>query len=92
MPTEREIKCERKAIYLDIICGIMSSALALTALAVAAISHRIFSMGWFAVSVTFWTAYLLFSFFLIGLGIYTWKMNKNFETNKAKKDLKAPIV
>jgi len=92
MPTEREIKDGKKAIYLDIICGIMSSALALAALAFAAISHRIFNMGWFAVSVTFWTAYLLFSFFLIGLGIYIWKMNKNFETKKPRKDLKAPIV
>jgi len=92
MKSEREIKDERKAIYFDVICGLLSSILSLTGLAVAAISHRIFNMGWFAVSVTFWTAYLLFSFFLIGLGIYTWKMNKNFDTKKPSKDLRAPVV
>ncbi len=92
MKSEREIKDERIAIYFDIICGLLSSVLALTGLAVAAISNRIFSMGWFAVSITFWTAYLLFSFFLIGLGIYTWKMNKNYDIKKPKKELKPPII
>ncbi len=92
MPTEREIKDERVAIYFDVICGLISSVLALSGLVYAAISNRIFNMGWFAVSVTFWTAYSLFSFFLIGLGIYTWKKNKNFDIKQLRKDLKAPIV
>ncbi|TET55939.1 MAG: hypothetical protein E3J52_12720 [Promethearchaeota archaeon] len=92
MASAREIKNERKAIYFDIICGIISSVLALTGLTFAAISKRIFSMGWFTVSVTFWTGYLLFSFFLIGLGIYTWKKEKNFDSMEPRKDLKAPIV
>ncbi len=92
MKSEREIKNERKAMYFDVICGIMSSVLSLSGLAFAAISNRIFNMGWFAISVTFWTAYLLFSFFLIGLGIYTWKMNKNYDIKKPKKELKSPII
>lgn len=92
MASAREIKDERKAIYFDIICGIISSVLALTGIAFAAISHRIFSMGWFTVSVIFWTGYLLISFFLIGLGIYTWKKEKNFDSIEQRKDLKAPIV
>lgn len=92
MASEREIKRERKALYFDFICGIISSVLALTGLTVVAISHRIFSMGWFTVSVIFWTSYALFSFFLIGLGIYTWKKEKNFDSIEPRKDLKAPIV
>ena len=92
MASAREIKTERRAIYFDIICGIISSVLALTGIAFAAISHRIYSMGWFTVSVTFWTGYLLFSFFLIGLGIYTWKKEKNFDSIEPRKDIKAPIV
>lgn len=92
MASAREIKTERKAIYFDIICGIISSTLALTGLTFAVISQRIFSMGWFTVSVIFWTGYLLSSFFLIGLGIYTWKKEKNFDSIEPRKDLKAPIV
>jgi len=92
MASARKIKDERKAIYFDIICGIISSVFALTILTVVAISHRIFSMGWFTVSVIFWTGYLLSSFFLIGLGIYTLKKEKNFDSIEQRKDLKAPIV
>ena len=40
MASAREIKDERKTIYFDIICDIISSVLALTALFVAAISRK----------------------------------------------------
>lgn len=92
MMSETQAKNERKALYFDIICGITSTVLALTGIIFAAISHRIFSMGWFTVSITFWTGYLLFSFYLIGLGIYTWKKEKNFDKFEPRKDLRAPIV
>jgi hypothetical protein len=89
---KRKAKKERKAIYFDIICGTVSSVLSLSGLIYVAILNQIVSIGWYTAGVTFWVGYLLFSMFLIGMGIYTWRKEKNFEKYEPRKDLKAPIA
>ncbi len=92
MSSQKQLKSERKGIYFDIICGITSSVIALTGITMAVIFNRVASIGWFTISVTFWGGYLAFSFFLIGLGIYTWRKEKNFDKYQPRTDLKAPMV
>jgi len=92
MAGTKQYKHERKAIYFDIFCGITSSVIALTGITCAVIFKRVISIGWFTIGLTFWVGYLVFSFFLIGLGIYTWYKEKNLDKSAPKKDLRAPIV
>jgi hypothetical protein len=92
MSTSKQIKSERKGIYFDIICGITSSVIALTGIGLAVVLNRVESIGWFTVSVTFWGGYLAFSFFLIGLGIYSWYKEKNLDKYQPREGLKAPVV
>ena len=69
-----EAKSERKKLYFDLICGIVSSVLALTGIIFFAIMYGITNMvGWFT-GLTFWILYLMLSIFLMGIGFYTkWK-------------------
>ena len=92
MKSEKEIKDERIALYFDLICGVVTSSVALTGLTYVFVSHRIFSIGWFTISITFWLGFLLLSLLLIGYGIYTYQKNKHFDSSEPRKDLKAPIV
>lgn len=92
MAGTKEHKNERRAIYFDIFCGITSCVIALTGITFAIIFKRVASIGWFTISMTFFGGYLVLSFFLIGLGIYSWYKEKNFDKYAPKKDLKAPIV
>lgn len=89
---KQRAKKERRAIYFDIICGLVSSIISLSGIAYVAILNLVVDIGWFTVGLTFWVGYLMFSIFLIGVGIYTWHKEKNFEKYEQRKDLKAPIV
>jgi len=84
-------KKERQAIYFDLICGIISSILALTGIFYVAITQRIRNMGMFITGAAFWFFYLIFSLFLIGMGIYLWYKEKYWDEKTYKKDLKPPI-
>ena len=92
MAMTKKHKNAAKAIYLDLICGIISSVLALSGIAVAVIFNRVFDIGWFTISVTFWSGYLIFSFVLVGVGIHSWYKEKNFDKYETRKDLRAPVV
>lgn len=90
-PRSKE-KNYRTEIYFDCICGVISALLSISCMIYVAIIEEIQNPGWFIVSLTFWGCYLLFSFFLIGLGIYTYYQKENFDKKKSKKDLKPPII
>ena len=86
------IKKERQALYFDLIWGVISAVIALSGIIYISILNRIKSVGWFIAGFTFWMCYLLFSVLLISYGLYTSYKEKNFDENKYKKDLRAPIV
>ncbi len=87
-----EEKNERISVYVDCILGTISSSLALFAIAFTTIKYGISNPKWYTVGLTFWICWLIFSLFLIGLGIYTHIKNKNFDVTKARKDLRPPII
>ena len=89
---KKQLKKERAGIYFDIICGITSAIIALSAITFVVVVKGIYSIGWFTAGLTFWIVYLIFSFFLMGVGIYTWHKEKNYDKYGPKKDLKAPIM
>ena len=82
----------RISIYFDCICGSFSAIISLSCIIFFAIVEGIESLGWFIAGLTFWISWLIFSLFLIGLGIYTYYQEKHFDEKKHKKGLKAPIV
>jgi uncharacterized membrane protein YozB (DUF420 family) len=102
MPTTFNEKGFQIALFFEIILGIASAILAIYSLIFVAnhpVDHRgmwtdIEPWMWNA-SFTFWICYLIFSFFLIFLGIYDWYLEKNFDKRKLKgklkKELKAPM-
>jgi len=87
-----EEKNERISVYVDCILGTISSSLALFAIAFTTIKYGISNLKWYTVGLTFWICWLIFSLFLIGLGIYTHMKNKNFDATKTRKDLRPPII
>lgn len=91
-PHLKRAKKERMGIYVDIILGIISSVLALSGLIFVGVLGEIRDWGWYIFGFTFWIVWLIFSFFLIGIGIYLWHQEKHFDEKKPRKDLKAPIV
>jgi hypothetical protein len=92
MASLKEIKSLRFQVYFDLIFGITSSVICLIDLTMAFIFNNVANMGSFMVSVIFWGGYLVFSLFLVGLGIYAWHKEKNLEKYGPKKGLKAPIL
>jgi hypothetical protein len=87
----KRVRKERQAVYFDLICGNLSSFLALTGIFYVAITQRIRNIGMFITGAAFWIFYLIFSFFLIGMGIYLWYKEKHWDEMTARKDLKPPI-
>jgi len=85
-------KKERQAIYFDLICGIVSSTIAISAMIFVAVVKAIKSLKWYIVGMTFWVGYLIFSFLMITFGIYTYYQEKHWEERKSKHKLRAPIV
>ncbi|KKK41131.1 MAG: hypothetical protein Lokiarch_45750 [Candidatus Lokiarchaeum sp. GC14_75] len=71
---QNEAKSERKKLYFDIICGIVSSVLALMGIIFFAVIYGITNMVGWLTGLTFWILYLMLSVFLMGIGLYTkWK-------------------
>ncbi|MFX1281816.1 MAG: hypothetical protein ACFFA3_20875, partial [Promethearchaeota archaeon] len=59
-------KKERQAIYFDLICGTVSSIIALSTIFYVSITGRIRNWGMFIAGAAFWFLYLILSVFLIG--------------------------
>jgi len=67
----KKLKHERIQIYFDCICGIICSGLSISGMIITTILRRIFNPYWYTLSLTFWIIWLIFSIYLILLGIYT---------------------
>ena len=85
-------KKDRQALYFDLICGIVSSILSLTGIFYVAITQKIRNITMFLTGAAFWFLYLIFSIFLIGMGVYLWYKEKHWDEEKSRKDLKPPII
>jgi len=88
----KRAKNERIGIYVDIFLGIISSVLALSGIIFVGIVGDVSNWGWYIFGLTFWICWLIFSFFLIGIGVYGYLQEKHFDEKEPRKDLKAPIV
>lgn len=92
MALKDEAKSHRRAIYFDLICGVICSTTALIGIIFVSLTQQITYMAGYLMGLTFWIFYLIFSLFLISVGIYTWWREKNFESQSPRNDLKPPIV
>lgn len=92
MQSSEEARNDRISVYVDCIAGSISSSLALIAIVFTTIKYGISNPKWYTIGLTFWICWLIFSLFLIALGIYTHMKNKNFDETKASKDLRPPII
>ncbi|MFW9826486.1 MAG: hypothetical protein ACFFEY_02580 [Candidatus Thorarchaeota archaeon] len=90
MPITFNDKGFQTALFFETILGIISSSLAIYAIIFVARNSVIEYPWMFITSLTFWICYLIFSIFIIFLGIYTWYKEKHFDRYK-KKILRAPI-
>ena len=88
----KRVKKERQGIYFDLICGIISSILALSGIIFVYVESGIVRPAFFFFGLAFWIFYLCFAIFMICLGIYLWYEEKHFDENEQRRDLKAPIV
>jgi hypothetical protein len=94
MPITFNDKGFQTALFFETILGIISSSLAIYAIIFVANNFVIEYPWMFITSLTFWICYLIFSIFIIFLGIYTWYKEKHFDEYKdkyEKKILRAPI-
>jgi hypothetical protein len=92
MSTQRRAKKERQKIYFDCICGAVCSISALIGILFFT-KGKILNPTNFIIGLSFWIGYLAISIFVIGLGIYTYYREKNFDPDAIpKKKLRAPIV
>lgn len=88
-----EQKEERKKIYFDLMCGLISAILALTGIITTAIIYGITRWAGFFTGLTFWLLYLSLSMFLLGFGLYSKRQEKKYGVGgKRKKEIRAPMV
>jgi len=93
LPQHKNLKSERVQIYFDCICGSVCSISALIGIFFFTQQEGILYTANFAIGLIFWFGYLGLSIFIIGLGIYTYYREKNFDPDViSKKKLRAPIV
>ncbi|TET03991.1 MAG: hypothetical protein E3J90_01525 [Promethearchaeota archaeon] len=94
MPTQhKDIKSQRVQIYFDCICGTICSISALIGIFFSTQQEGILNPANFTLGLIFSFGYLGISIFVIGLGIYTYYREKNFNPEAIpKKKLKAPMV
>jgi hypothetical protein len=67
---------ERKMLYFDLTCGIVSSIIALSGIISFAILYGITYWPGFFTGLIFWAFYLVLSIFMIGIGLYTKKKER----------------
>ena len=90
---DKKVRSVRRQVYFDCICGSVSSIAALIGIFVFAQEKGILYPVNFTVGLIFWIGYLGMSIFLIGLGIYTYYGEKNYNPDAiSKKKINAPIV
>ncbi|MHA1914126.1 MAG: hypothetical protein ACW986_10305 [Promethearchaeota archaeon] len=87
-----KLENERKAIYFDLMCGLVSSIISISGILFSAIKVEIYNMGWFTTGLTFWLCYLLFAGIMIFVGLRGHYQIKKYGLVKSKKPLKAPIA
>lgn len=91
--THKNLKSMRIQIYFDSICGTICSITAFIGIFFYTQQEGILFPINFAIGLSFWIGYLAISFFVIGLGIYTYFREKEFNPDaKPKKKLRAPMV
>ena len=89
----KRIKSERKAIYFDCIVGTVCAITAFIGIFYHTQQKGILYPVNFIVGLIFWFGYLGLSIFIMGLGIYTYYREKNFNPDAIlKKKLRAPMV
>lgn len=95
MSRNDRVKRERKHLYFDLICGIINSTFAITAIIFATIVYGLRNVAGFYIGLTLCICYLGASIFLIIFGIYTKQKEKKhgiISKKKKKRVLKPPIV
>ncbi|MHA2281458.1 MAG: hypothetical protein ACXAC5_11440 [Promethearchaeota archaeon] len=92
MVLKDEAKSERKRLYFDLICGAVCSITALSGIIFVFLMYGITDMAGWLTGLTFWIIYLIFSLFLISIGLYTRWKEKHFDDRPPRTDLKPPIV
>jgi hypothetical protein len=88
----KRAKKENQQLYFDLICGLISSIIAITAIIYVGLTQQIRSIGMYVTGLSFWIFYLCFSIFMICLGIYLWYKEKHWDEEMSRKDLKPPII
>ncbi len=91
-PHLKRAKKERQAIYFDLICGAISSIIALIGLVFVMFKLEIERPAFLLIGFIFWICYLCFAAFLICFGVYLRNKENNIEKKKSKKKIRAPIV
>ncbi len=90
---QKRIRNVRIAIYFDCICGIVCAITALIGIFVFTQQKGILYPVNFTIGLFFWIGYFAIALFTIGLGIYTYYREKNFDPDAIPKEkLRAPIV
>jgi hypothetical protein len=95
MTQEDRLKRERKHLYFDLICGVINSTFAISAIIFVTIVYGFRSTPGFYLGFIFCILYLGISIFFIIFGIYTRQMEKKYGIvggKKKKRELKPPIV
>jgi len=91
-----DLKSERILIYFDLICGVISSSIAIFTIVFFTITEGITQITTtYIIGFGFWIMWLLMSLFFIGVGIYTYYAEKNYDTRAKSRKLKkinVPIV
>ena len=92
-PDFKDLKSERRAIYFDCICGTICSILGFIGIFVYTKQEGIVYPVYFTLGIIGFCIYFSVSFFVIGLGIYTYYKAKNYDPNAPpRRDLRAPMV
>ena len=92
MPTEKEIRKHRQAIYFDCILGGSLSIMSITAILIRTFEVGIYDLFSYAVGLGFWIFMFLCSLVLIYEGIYTYFLEKKHpEGIPTKKPIKSPV-
>lgn len=70
-PRLNKEKSERKRLYFDLICGLVSSILAIIGIIFCAVMYGIKDMAGWLTGLVFWVLYFFLSVFLLSIGLYT---------------------